>query len=145
MKCRQVIEVLDSLIKEELSKEINDKVQHHVASCSACREELYQLQSMYRLLSFQEEIKAPESFTRNVMSQVAKLRKKEQNKASLYRAWGKSFIAAALIMLMLNRVGLHMHLDYQKLSDKTNIFQRSIILSVDKTSKSIQQLLDNID
>jgi len=144
MDCGQVKKMFEQFIMGDLSQDLRSAAEEHFRSCGNCQEEFHQLQNLYSLLAFPEEIKAPENFTLNIMKQVKRIKGKESNSSFSYRAWGTSLIAAAIVMLMLNAAGLNGELNVHKVLEKSTMLQRSITLSVDETSKTILQLFDSI-
>lgn len=97
-----------------------------------------------KLMEYPEEIKAPADFTLNLMKEIRRIKVDRFNPAPLYRAWGISLIASAIALMIINVSGFQREIDYNRFLEKSTTIQRNITLSVDETSRTIQQIFNNI-
>ena len=144
MDCLKILKLMDRFVKKDLSIENQAIMNEHLRECQRCQQKVHELQTLYHILSFPEEIALPHGFTDQVMKQIRGIKMKEKATEPLYKVWGASLIAAAVVMLMLNATKLPENLDYKELLEKTTMVQRSINFSLNETTNIINQLFQKL-
>lgn len=128
MQCGEIREMLSSYIDNVLDQSDRVKVEEHIGSCGACRQELADLRETIRLVSSLGEVLPPEGFREQLMNKL-KLEqagvnleasgKQNVNKLGRLPGWfsgTRKYAAAALIIIglgvsmgiyQLNQIGNH--------------------------------------
>ncbi len=103
MKCSQVRVELDSYVSNQLNTSQANLIKTHLKNCSGCNRELEYIKSINFMLDNIPLPDAPSDFTSKVMDRIYNT---EHSKGSIVNfslvRWGASFIAAGLLMLLLN-------------------------------------------
>ncbi|MBB6218693.1 anti-sigma factor RsiW [Anaerosolibacter carboniphilus] len=145
MECKKIARMLDRYIRKELDETVEKEIEEHIANCQACSEELRAQEAVHQLLDFPVEIKAPPDFTLTVMAKVQKIHRKAGPSHMLYSGWGRSLVAAGILMTVINMADISKHFDYNRMLYKTSAIQKSIVFSMDEVNRNISRVFNNID
>ncbi len=145
MTCEKIERMLDRYIRKELEEEFKKEVESHLLTCEACNEEWRIQKALHRMLDLPAQIKAPPDFTFEVMAKVQKIHRKRERPNALYKGWGRSLVAAGILMIVINVAGISNHVNYNQVLYKTSVIQKSIIFSMDEVNRNISRLFNNID
>ncbi|MFT9494294.1 anti-sigma factor family protein [Anaerosolibacter sp.] len=145
MECKKIVRMLDRYIRKELDESTVQEVEAHLAACGACRRELDAQEALHQLLDFPLEIKAPPDFTLAIMAEIQKIHRKPRPNLVSYKGWGRSLVAAGILMLVINVAGVSKHIDYGQIIHKTSAVQENIVFSMDEVNRNISRVFNNID
>lgn len=100
MKCKQeATKLMHKYLDGELTKEEEGHLRSHLQSCEACQRHFHELKRTITLINSTEHISASENFTKNVMRNLPKEKKRVG-----YRRWFKAHpivTAAAIFFLFM--------------------------------------------
>ncbi|MFZ5968633.1 MAG: anti-sigma factor family protein [Bacillota bacterium] len=145
MECREIEKRMDRYDGGELEPEQIQQISNHMKACATCRRSLDDYRAMSQRFHTIGQIKAPDTFTMDVMHKINDLTVTKIYEKPTHRMWGASLIAAGLLMVFLNVSGLSKEIKFEKVWDETASLQRNILLSTDETSKTITRILNGIE
>jgi anti-sigma factor RsiW len=145
MECKKVVRMMDRYIRKEMDAIIAIEIDAHLENCQACTEELETQEALHQLLTLPLEPKASVDFTSAVMEQVEKIHRKSQRSPVFYHGWGRSLVAAGILMMMINMAGISKNFDYEGMLYKTSAIQKNIVFSMDEVNQNISRIFNNID
>jgi anti-sigma factor RsiW len=70
MQCSGIQELISTYIDDQLGPDEKEAFSFHIQSCSGCREELEEIQSVHELFASTERFSAPYGFTARVMARL---------------------------------------------------------------------------
>ncbi len=103
MDCTFIRLYLDAYERGHLDPKQREGIRDHLIICSDCGKELEEIRAINAM--FEEPIPSlPKDFTQRVMARIAEsgVHGRDKNIWQEFGKWGASFIAAGLIMLLLN-------------------------------------------
>ncbi|SKC89011.1 anti-sigma factor family protein [Maledivibacter halophilus] len=102
MECKEILEKLDMYLENRLNDIEKYRIEKHLEVCSKCSKEYKELKGVFDLLSSHPVVLPPEDFTEKVMNQI-KIKSKANNiRTIIIKKWGISFVAAGLLIFVLN-------------------------------------------
>jgi len=72
MRCDEVRQNLDLLVRQELTPSVREKIEIHLSGCERCREELARLRRFEELLALAPSPAVPEGFVERVVERVSR-------------------------------------------------------------------------
>lgn len=102
MECKEVIRKLDAYLENRLNDIEAHKVEKHLERCVGCKKEYEELKEIFDILSSHPAVLPPEDFTSKVMSQIKPRLKQDRINPMIMKKWGISFVAAGLLIFVLN-------------------------------------------
>jgi anti-sigma factor RsiW len=145
MECEKIERMLDRYIRKELDEGLEKEIENHLLTCEACSEEWKIQEAFHQLLDFPVEVKAPPDFILEVMAKVQKIHRKPERPNMFYKGWGRSLVAAGILMIVINVAGISNHVNYDQMLYKTSAIQESIVFSMDEVNRNISRVFNNID
>lgn len=144
MECSKIEKLMDRFIRKELDAHFQSKVETHIENCPYCKDQLEFYRSFDSLSIFYDEIKPPKDFTDNIMDQIRSINKKRSNKHLIYKLWGNSMVAAAIIMMLINIVGMKNGVNCEKVFEKALNVHQNAVVAVNDINKLIFKEMDNL-
>ncbi|WP_432662054.1 zf-HC2 domain-containing protein [Wukongibacter baidiensis] len=102
MECREVIEMIDRYYEKQLNDIEVHKIEKHLEECDECRNEYEEMKVIFNLLLDHPIVLPPEDFTNNIMDKVGHKKDYRRTKTIMMKKWGISFVAAGLLIFVLN-------------------------------------------
>jgi len=96
--CEDIRELFDGRIDGELTAAEAARLEEHLASCEACREELAELERVWRALGVLAEVEVPEDLAERVLSRVRSAQRGVRRRGRVYR-WAYPLAAAAALLV----------------------------------------------
>lgn len=102
MECKEVIEKLDRYFENRLNDIDKYKIEKHLEKCSKCKSEYEELKKVFDILSNHPIVLPPQDFTYKIMNEIKLKTKQNKIRPLMMKKWGRSFIAAGLLIFVLN-------------------------------------------
>jgi anti-sigma factor RsiW len=106
MKCSHIRNMISQYVDDELAPDEKNLFTSHIQTCSACREELGEIQSVHQLFAPAERFEAPYGFETRVMAHL-----EEIEETGFWRLWrfvtGRRFflrtieVAFAMVVMLI--------------------------------------------
>ncbi|RKD32564.1 zf-HC2 domain-containing protein [Thermohalobacter berrensis] len=97
MECEEIKRKISMYFEERLSELDVKYVKEHIKICENCRLEFKEMEILFDILSNHETVYPPIDFTDKVINII-----KKKNQSISLEKWGKSLIAAGIILALLN-------------------------------------------
>jgi anti-sigma factor RsiW len=102
VECEEVIGKLDAYLENRLNDIETHRLEKHLERCIECQKEYEQLKEIFDILSGHPTILPPEDFTVKVMNAIQPTIKQNRISPMIMKKWGISFVAAGLLVFVLN-------------------------------------------
>lgn len=102
MECKEVIGKLDAYLENRLNDIETHKLEKHLERCMECQKEYEELKEIFDILADHPSILLSEDFTTKVMNAIEPKIKQSRINPMIMRKWGISFVAAGLLIFVLN-------------------------------------------
>lgn len=102
MECKEVIKKLDSYLENRLNDIEAHKLEKHLEKCISCKKEYEELKQIFDILSSHPVILPPKDFTSMVMDEIRPRLTQHRINPMIMKKWGISFVAAGLLIFVLN-------------------------------------------
>lgn len=102
MECKEILVNLDRYLENRLNDIEQHRIEKHLEKCNECRREYQELKEVFCILSNHPMVLPPEDFTEKIMNRINTKGKSNKLKPMTIRKWGISFVAAGLLIFVLN-------------------------------------------
>jgi len=102
VECREIIEMIDRYCEKRLNDIEVYKIEKHLEECDECRNEYEEMKIIFDLLLDHPVILPPEDFTKRIMDQIGYKIESRKTNTLMMKKWGISFVAAGLLIFVLN-------------------------------------------
>lgn len=102
MECKEIIGKLDRYLENRLNDIEKYKIEKHLERCSKCKSEYEELKEVFDILSNHPIILPPQDFTCRIMNEIKLKTKQNKIEPLMMKKWGISFVAAGLLIFVLN-------------------------------------------
>lgn len=102
MKCKETIEKIDKYYENRLRDIEVDGIERHLEKCSSCKKEYEELRKVFDMLSNHPMVIPPKDFTSRIIDKIRPKIKINKTNPIMMKNWGISFIAAGLLLFILN-------------------------------------------
>lgn len=102
MECREVVENIDRYYEKQLNDMEVYRIEKHLEECSECRKEYEEMKIIFDVLSGHPIVLPPEHFTSMIMDEIVYKIEPNKVRPMTMRKWGISFVAAGLLIFILN-------------------------------------------
>ena len=151
MDCSFIKLYLEAFDKGQLNKEMEEGIKSHLEYCRDCSQELEEIRRINKIFSEIDPPSLPEDFTARVMSEIRKASKSPRKSIwQEFGKWGVSFVAAGLIMLLLNFTSFDFNIVTLTISEKSpdfvnKIFEYAPSNILNRGFEQIEVLIENME
>lgn len=151
MDCSFIKLYLEAFEKGQLNKELEEGIESHLEFCEGCSQELEEIRQVNDLFNEIYIPSLPMDFTGKVMEKV-RGNSKSPGKGiwQEFGKWGVSFVAAGLIMLLLNFTSFDFNVVTLTISEKSpdfvnKLYEYAPSNVLNRGFEQIEELIENIE
>ncbi|EOD00938.1 anti-sigma factor family protein [Caldisalinibacter kiritimatiensis] len=111
MECKEVMNNIDKYFEKKLDDFQVYSIEKHLQTCKSCREEYEEMEAIFDILSSHQVVLPPPNLTDKIMSEIKTSKKIYKIRQTTKRIWGASFIAAGLLIIILNISSIGYNID----------------------------------
>ena len=151
MDCSFIKLYLEAFDKGQLNKTLEEGIKAHLEYCQGCNQELEEIREINNLFNEIEIPSLPRGFTTKVMARIRDNSKSPGKSIwQEFGKWGVSFVAAGLIMLLLNFTSFDFNIVTLTISEKSpdfvnKIFEYAPSNILNKGFEQIEVLIENME
>lgn len=102
MECKEILAKIDKHLENRLNDIEQHRIEKHLEKCNECRREYQELKEVFHILSNHPMVLPPEDFTEKIMNRINTKGRSNKLNSMIIRKWGISFVAAGLLIFVLN-------------------------------------------
>ncbi|HHT50287.1 MAG TPA: hypothetical protein GXZ78_02285 [Eubacteriaceae bacterium] len=150
MDCSFIKLYLELLDRGQLNKELEEGIKSHIDYCKECSQELEEIREINNLFNEIQLPSLPMDFTSRVMGRIREdSTSPEKNIWQEFSKWGVSFVAAGLIMFLLNFVSFDFNIVTLTITEKNpdiinKVFEYAPSNILNRGFEQIEEIIENI-